>query len=384
MASQDDLLDAARAQTGLDDFGDDSFREGLEVLVRSLRDEARLNDLGEAVIYGRLTGHLAQRLQIEDWYRRHPEIDEVPIEAPLVQLGLPRTGSTALGFLLAKDPNVRFLRQWESSEPAPPPATVEGPDPRIERAIQMLEGSSQVVPSDVHGPMECLDLLALDFKTQMYHAFARIPTYAAWVNDEADLTSTYAYERRALKLLQWQEPVRPWRLRSPAHILWLDALDHVFPDARFVMTHRDPTDVLLSVCDVYAEVGRMFTDEPDPGHIGRLNADQWATGMDRAVAFRDAGNDHRFYDIDFRTMQGDPIGQVRGLYDWLGEDVTPEFESAMTAWWKHNTESHEAAKHSAPEVYGLDLDAIRPRFAEYVKRAAAWTDHGTTTRDGDA
>ena len=135
MAAHDDLMAAAIAQTGLDFFGDDSFREGLEILARSLRDEARLNAAGEAFLYPRIVGHLAQRLQVEDWYRRHPEIDDVPIEAPLIGLGLPRTGSTALSFLLAQDPNIRYLRQWESSQPCPPPSTVAGRDPRIRQAV---------------------------------------------------------------------------------------------------------------------------------------------------------------------------------------------------------------------------------------------------------
>ena len=126
MTSYDDVVGAAVAQTGLDDFGDDFFREGLEILLKSLRDEARLNARGEAFIYPRIVGHLAQRLQVEDWYRRHPEIDDVPIEPPLIGLGLPRTGSTALSMLLAQDPNVRYLRRWESSQPCPPPSTVAG------------------------------------------------------------------------------------------------------------------------------------------------------------------------------------------------------------------------------------------------------------------
>ena len=99
MAAHDDLVAAATAQTGLEDFGEDSFREGLEILVRSLRDEARLNETGEAVIYPRLVGHLVNRLQIEDWYRQSPEIEDVQIVAPLFGLSLPRTGSTALSFL---------------------------------------------------------------------------------------------------------------------------------------------------------------------------------------------------------------------------------------------------------------------------------------------
>src|SRR6187399_2722404 len=117
MTGVDELKDKAAEQTGLTDFGVDSFEEGLAILLASLGDEARLNARGEAFIYHRLTGYLAQRLQVEDWYRRHPEIDDAPIVAPLIGLGLPRTGSTALSMLLAQDPDVRYLRRWESSQP---------------------------------------------------------------------------------------------------------------------------------------------------------------------------------------------------------------------------------------------------------------------------
>lgn len=365
-----DLLAEARDRTGLDDFGEDSFREGLEVLVRALGDEARLNAAGEAVIYPRLAGHLAQRLQVEDWYRRHPEIDDEPIEAPLVGLGLPRTGSTALSFLLAQDPAVRHLRTWESSEPCPPPSTVDGPDPRRERAMESA-GTRSHVPTEVDGPMECLDLLALDFRTHLYLAFAQIPSYADWLLG-ADLTSAYAYERRVLKLLQWGEPARPWRLKSPAHLLFLPALDRAFPDARFVMTHRDPTDVLLSVAEVYADIAGVFTDDLDRHYLGALNLEHWSVGMDRAVAFRDGGAGDRFYDLDFRAMQADPVGEVRGLYAWLGEPVTDEFADGMARWWAENAEHREPSPKVDPADFGLDLDAIRPRFAEYVERSGEW------------
>ena len=136
------------------------------------------------------------------------------------------------------------------------PTAVDGARATIResrRSQRIVAGSRHHVPTDVHGPMECLDLMALDFKSQIFQAFAQIPSYSEWLLDNADFTSTYAYERRVLKLLQWGEPTRPWRLKSPAHVMSLDYLDRVFPDARFVMTHRDPTDVMLSVADVYAE-----------------------------------------------------------------------------------------------------------------------------------
>jgi hypothetical protein len=375
----DELLSAASDETGLTDFGDESFREGLERLVRSVNHEATLNEFGASVLPLLLTRLLKSRLEIEDWYRRHPEIADAQITAPLIGLGLPRTGSTALSFLLAADPNARSLRLWESSQPCPPPSTVDPPDPRIaateaNMAIQneMNPRLATLVPSAPTGPMECQELMALDFRAHYFPAFAHLPSYTEWLLD-ADLTSTYRYERRALQLLQWGEPRRPWRLKCPSHLLWLDALDTVFPDARFVMTHRDPTDVMVSVADVYHEVGKQFSDDLDLPYLGRLNVDQWVTGMDRLLAFRDAGRDDRFFDIGFAAMQADPIGEVRRLYDWLGEPVTAEFETAMKVWWAENSAHREQSVHPEPEVFGLDLDEVRGRFARYTARMNDWT-----------
>jgi hypothetical protein len=312
---------------------------------------------------------------VEDWYRRHPEIDDVAIDAPLIGLGLPRTGSTALSFLLAQDPGIRYLRQWESSQPCPPPSTVVGVDPRSGLPAETA-GTRAHVPVDASGPMECLDLMALDFKTHIYQAFAQIPSYSSWLVD-ADLTSTYLYERRVLKLLQWGEPARPWRLKTPTHILFLEDLNRAFPDARFVMTHRDPTAEILSVAAVYADIAGVFTDHLDLTYMGRLNVEHWSLGMERVLKFRDDGNDDRFYDIGFLAMRADPIGEVSALYEWLGEPVTDDFEAGMRAWWAANAENHEPGAHSDPATFGLDLDQVRPRFADYVARVQTWTDHAT-------
>jgi hypothetical protein len=214
--------------------------------------------------------------------------------------------------------------------------------------------------------------MALDFKAQIFAALAQIPSYSAWLLD-ADLTSTYLYERRVLKLLQWRFPAKPWQLKAPTHVLYLDHLDHAFPDARFVMTHRDPTEVMVSVAAVYADIVARFTDHLDAPYLGRLNVEQWSIGMHRALAVRDHGNDARFYDIDFRAMHRDPIGEVRGLYAWLGDPVSDEFAAGMNRWWKHNAETREPSTYVDAATLGLDLDRIRPLFADYTARAAAWT-----------
>jgi hypothetical protein len=231
---------------------------------------------------------------------------------------------------------------------------------------------SSLVPGSPTGPEECQDLMALDFKAHYFQAFAHVPSYSEWLLD-ADLTPTYAYERRALQLLQWGSPTRPWRLKCPSHLLWLDHLDAVFPDARFVMTHRDPTEVMVSVSDVYAEVGRMFSEDLDLHYLGRLNVEHWTTGMERLLAFRAEHGDDRFYDMDFRAVQRDPIGQVRGLYDWLGEPVTPEFEAGMRDWWDRHAAEREVNVHPDPDEFGLDLDRVRGQFADYAARIPGWT-----------
>lgn len=375
MASVEELEKAAIGQTGLTDFGDPSFEEGLTVLLAALADEAKLNARGEGFLYPRITGYLAQRLQVEDWYRRHPEIDDVPIVAPVIGIGLPRTGSTALSALLAQDPDVRYLRKWESTQPCPPPSTVAGDDPRIPSDKGEMIGTRYHVPTDTHGPMECHELMAMDFKSHIFQSFARIPSYSDWLVHDADLRPALAYERRVLKLLQWGEPARPWRLKCPSHVLWLDAVDAAFPDARYVMTHRDPTDVLLSVADLYADIIGTFTDDIDRPYIGRLNVEHWSLGMDRALAFRAGNAGKRFYDIDFRAMQADPVGEVSGLYSWLGEPVGDEFAARMRSWWAQAATEREPSTRADAAEFGIDLDAVRPRFADYVAHAARWTAH---------
>ncbi len=291
MDSVDALLDAACEDTGLDDFGADAFREGLDVLVDSVGSEADLNPIGEFIVRDLIMKALTNRLRIEDWYRRHPEIAEEVIDPPLIGLGLPRTGSTALSFLLAEDPHARSLRRWEAAEPCPPPSTVEGPDPRIVAAQaqqEMMDAAAPrlaaLVPSTPTGPEECQDLMALDFKSQYFQAFAHIPTYSRWFLD-ADLTATYAYEQRALKLLQWGQPRRPWRLKCPTHLLFMPYLDAAFPDARYVWTHRDPSEVIVSVADLYAETMQMTSNTVDRAYLGRLNVEHWSIGMQRALDF---------------------------------------------------------------------------------------------------
>ena len=374
MENYQDLLEIAKAESGLANYGDEAFIEGLEILVDSLNTEASLNSTGEHALRGIVLRYLRQRLEVEEWYRLHPETGQLDVCDPLFGVSLPRTGSTALSYLLSCDPGVRYLRTWESAQPFPPPSTVEGPDPRRGKETSPVpagERGRSHTPTGIDGPYECLDLNALDFKSHIFLALAKIPKYADWLL-KADLASTYEYERRALKMLRWGEPDKPWRLKSPSHLIYIDYLDEAFPDAKFVMTHRDPTDVILSVATLYADLQRSFTDEPDLHYIGELNIENWATGMERLCAFRNKpGNDARFYDIHFRAMQVDPVGEVRGLYNWLGEEVTPGFEEAMKSFWEEN-EARDRFEKPDPAHFGINYADVRERFSEYLRRMEHW------------
>ncbi len=372
MESYQTLLALAQQETGLHDYGTDTFREGLERLVNALNREAKLNATGETVLRDRILNHLKQRLQIEDWYRRQPEIDDEQIIKPLIGLSLPRTGSTALSFLLAQDPNARSLLRSEAAAPCPPPSTRPVGQPPAD-ATDKIKGWKHHTPTGENAPAECQDLMALEFRSQLFIAFAQIPSYAEWLNN-TDMTSCYEYEKRALKLLQWRRPEQPWRLKAPTHLLYLEHLNRVFPDARFVMTHRDPTDVMLSVINVYTDIVHYFTDHMDPGYLAELNINMWSEGMRRALAFREQGNNHeRFFDIHFQAMHDDPVAEVRRLYEWLGEPVTDEFSQGIRNWWQENTQNREAAGDRKSHDYGVDLDQVRPLFATYTQRMHHWT-----------
>jgi hypothetical protein len=139
------------------------------------------------------------------------------------------------------------------------------------------------------------------------------------------------------------------------------------------MTHRDPTDVLLSVAEVYADIVGGFSDHLDRRYLGELNVHQWSVGMERACKFRNSGADSRFFDIDFRAMAADPVGEVRAFYAWLGEPVGAEFEAGMRTWWAHNAERREPKSKADAAEFGLDFERIRPQFASYVEHARRWT-----------
>ena len=373
----DDLVAQARRETGLEDLGVDTWRVGLEVFVGSVQTEGRFNAHGEAAFRAETVRILKNRLLIEHWYSTHPEIDEQEVHVELLGVGFPRTGSTALAHLLGEDPAVRCLRMWEASAPCPPPGV--SPDDDAARLAaaeavmvmqdQMAPRLRSMLPQSATGPFEDHDLMALSFTSQHFLSSAHAPSYAEWYL-HCDMEPTYRYEHRVLKLLQWKCPPTRWRLKSPTHTLFLDDFVKVFPEARFVMTHRDVSAVLPSVADVYSMFLQLGNDGIDPHEVGRLNMEQWGLALDRVLAFRAAGRDDRFFDIGFAAFQADPISEIRRLYEWLGQDLTEETEQRMRAWREANPRDAGGHRYDAAE-FGLDDASMSERFGAYRERFGA-------------
>ncbi len=371
----DQLTARARAHTGLEDFGVDTWREGLEVLVRSAESEGRFTSSGENAFYDALLRHLVNRLCIEDWFARCPEIDDQDVAVELLGVGFPRTGSTALSHLLAQDRSVRSLRIWEEVSPCPPPGISPEEDrARMDAAERMVAIQAHVaprlrsmLPQSATGPMEDHDLMALEFKAQSFLVSAHLPSYAAWFLD-CDMEPTYRYERRVFKLLQWRCPPTRWQLKSPTHTLFLQAYEKVFPETRFVMTHRDVSKVIPSVSDLYYTMLQAGNVGIDPYEVGRLNVEQWGVALDRLLAFRDAGHEDRFFDIGFSAFQADPIAEIRRLYEWLGRDLTVETEQRMQAWREDNPRDRYGTHEYAAADFGITAQALNERFSPYRER----------------
>lgn len=371
----DQLVETACARAGSDDFGDDTWQDGLEVLTRSLTAESALNELGESVMRDQIVGLLVNRLEVEQWYSLYPEIEDQEVIAPLFGIGLPRTGSTALSFLLACDTARRSLRTWEASKPCPPPETAtEHTDPRIaetqvgiDMTNEMFPGFVGMLPTAAEGPQECILLMALDFRSQIFEAMARIPSYSAWIL-QCDMEPAYRYHRRVLRLLQWRCPPDRWWLKTPAHMHSIDALDRVYPDARFVMTHRDVGKVLPSVCALFEALSDILTERPDRLAIGSHNTELWRYSLQRLIDFRDRGNEDRFFDLSFQSVQRDPLAAVDQLYSQLGDVLTDDARSRMQEWWSEDSKVRSGPHRYNAEMFGLDPDAIREEFAFYSDR----------------
>lgn len=370
----DALVAHACDSAGLDDFGSDSYREGLDRLVDALDREADLTELGGLALEAQITTNLVNRLRVTDWYSTNPEARRRPVERPIVVLGLPRTGTTLLSELLHRDPANRSLMRWEAQDCVPPPRAADfATDPRIGAARESQAAMDALNPgfSAIHyeapdGPTECVAVLAQDFKSLLWAVVAHVPSYAAWLL-ECDQASAYDYHHDVLALLQSEAPGR-WALKTPHHSLALDALLGQYPDARLVMTHRDPVTVVASLCSLARALAGTFSDEDHGEASNRLWTDIAEEIVARVMHWRDANGDERFVDVPYDALVADPVGTVRAAYARFGEELSPAAEAGMQRY----VDDHPRGEHGSHAydvgALGLDPGALAERFSAYRER----------------
>ncbi len=371
------LIANAIDKTGLDDFGEGPWRDGLDVIVDALNSDAALNDIGAITWDATLGSLLRNRLEVEETYRLHPEIAELDMPAPIWIVGVPRTGTTALSSLLARDDRLRPLLTWEAVQPCPPPQTAtRDSDPRIEAIATRIGLMEQVDPeivtmhdTDPTGPTENHDLHGMTFRTQAFDGLARVPSYLDWWLGQ-DLRPAFEYQARTARLLQWKCLPNRWHFKSPPDLFALDVIRAVHPEARIVWTHRDPTKSIPSISSFEAHLWKMNSDDVRFSDVGPHLVRVWEEGTRRGMELRDSLPTDTVFDVAFSEFRRDQLAVVRGLYDWLGIELTDRAEQRMRSWLDENPQGKHGRHAYSLEEFGLTDAGVRDAMGAYIERFA--------------
>ncbi|MBS0474239.1 MAG: sulfotransferase [Proteobacteria bacterium] len=377
-------LARAMAETGLADFGPETgFRERLAVIFAALQEDDGLTRGGRIFVLQQAVRAMANRLRIEDLVRRHPEILDVPIDRPIFIAGLPRSGTTHLVNWLSRDDRLNALTLWESEEPVPAAPVPKGvSDPRIARSAAYWGAFGALVPhmaamhemaaNEIH---EDNELLFMDMNCYSWEFSARLPRWTSHYLAH-DRTVSYAYEKKVLQVLAWQRGAAPgqpgrrrWLLKSPQHMENLAAIKAVFPDATMVVTHRDPIDVLRSLTTMLGYSDRTRRSVIDPPALARLWADRIEKLLRECVAQRAAWSPEQSLDVPFHDYMADQEGMARRIYALAGLDLLPEIEARLLGYLAENPRhAHGKVAYDLEGVFGVDVPALRRRFAFYYDR----------------
>ena len=366
------LMAGARARTGLDDFGDPSFREGLDLLLADI-EALGLPFEQAAASAARIGGFLDARLMAVAGWKAHPECLNAPIKRPLIIAGLVRSGTTALHQLLSMDPQFQGPEHWLTVAPMPrPPRERWNEVPQYRAIAEAMASYLAAAPqmADDHmmsaeGVEESLFILAQTFCSNMYPSMWRLPNYDRWYRTRDD-TASYRWLANTLKLIGHGDE-RHWLLKNPTDLYSLDEVLNVFPDAMIVQTHRDPVAAMPSIANlIYA--ARVIFSGPvaDPKEVGPREAEFWRLALERAGRVRARAPDQVF-DVEFREFVQDQLSAVRAIYRHFGLTLTPQTESRMQAWIDAHPQKTGGKRYS-PEDYGLTEEGLRRTFAEYRKR----------------
>ena len=373
----DSLVAAARAATGLDDFGDDGWREPFAVLTDALAREAKLNTVGRLLTRAELVRVLANRLRLVDLWKREPEILAGQVRAPIFIVGTARSGTSILHEVLAQDPRLRSPATWEIFYSVPPPeAATCATDARIAGTDHEVKLWHEVAPeyltmhanAAVH-PQECIFLMAHELASEHFSGVHDVPSYALWLATH-DLTPSFRFHRRMLQTLQWRHPGERWLLKAPSHLTVLPALFAVYPDARVVFTHRDPAKTVPSTASLMATLRRMRRDHVDANAIAKLLVRGVAMGLEKMMAERASGAtpDGQFVDLRYADLMRDPLAAVRAVYDRLDMTLPDDIADLMRAYLAAKPRGKHGEHRYRLEDFGLDRERLRRGYAAYCAR----------------
>jgi hypothetical protein len=387
----DALHEQASAQTGLTDFGNQDYRERMAVLLEAFNELPHMTAFGRTYAFSLMLTFLKGRLRVIDHLNHHPEIFDVDIKAPMVIAGLPRTGTTHLHSLLAADPALRSLPYWEAQEPLPAPGEEGAIEPRRQRTGDALNISNTLMPyftlmhemtiDHIH---EDIGLMVQDFSSGFFTTLTHLPRWSDYLRDN-DQTPGYQFLRLMLQVLQHQDGYdRRWVLKSPQHLEQFIPILNVFPDATFIVTHRDPVDVAVSMATMMTYTMRMSVDVVDVNTV----AEYWITRIHEMLSA--CMRDHhrlppeRTIDVRFDEFMADDLAMAQRVWDVAGYSPSPESREAVAAYMAGHERGRLGRVVYHAEDLGLDNAELRERFAPYVERFVNPSNSAATAKQAPA
>lgn len=374
----DRIIDTARAAAAGADPTPDAFKDNLVLLVDSLNQEGRLSPLGSTAASWMLADALRKRIDISWWWTKEPEIRAAPISSPIFLTGLPRSGTTYFQYLFDREPTMRMLRTWEGDDPCPPPAIDrKSAEERRSRCVeahrQRPEEDRRAMDafhlSDPDGPQECVMLLDQTFANAGNYWTFRVPSYFDAVAEKFDLEASYEHHKRALQVLQWQAPARRWALKWPCHLLSLEEIIRVYPDAIFVVTHRDPVQALASNCSFATYLRGKFSADVDPAEVGAQTRDMIGRHIRKLVDFDQAhANDLRIAHVDYARVVADPQVVMEEVYATLDLELTSSVRDSMAAWRAANPPGKRGTHSYDLSDYNLVAEEVSEEYDYYTER----------------
>ena len=375
-----DLLQQARTSSGLNDYGDMAFAEGLQVLVDAINAEAHLTPANEARYRAELLRLLENRLRMQSELVAHPEILDEEILPPVFITSLPRTGSTKLHRMLGASGDFNAMKFWQAYHFArfANDAPASGPDPRIAATESYLRELRQWAPQYMEShPMYAEEteeehiLLDAGFNSLYQHAaFLNVPSYIGWVMT-LDRHAMFEDLRRMLQYLQWQHhrgTKRRWILKTPGLLGTEATLAEVFPGTDFIVTHRHPVQTMASTAALFAGTLEMYNEVVDKRMAGEVMLASFGVTMQRHLEWRAAYPAEKVRDVRFGDVVDHEFDVLTSLYDFLGIAFTERSRANVRAWLAMDAERHDTPRKFTLAEFGLDEAKVNATFAGYLAR----------------